>query len=154
MNVISPIHPQDGSGTGTNPTTGSGTGLPSATGLNNMFLQLLVAQLQNQSPLDPMDPSQFVGQLAEFSELSEVTQIEQTLQEIVPLLREREQVLVRVERPEPSLGDGSIRRNLDGHFSRGAAAMTSSAVAAAQAAIPHLAAPAASILNQQIQGVF
>ncbi len=34
------------------------------------------------------------------------------------------------------------------------AAMTSSAVAAAQAAGPHLAAPAASILNQQIQGVF
>ena len=56
MNMISPIHPQDGSGTGTDPTSGSSTGLPSATGLNNMFLQLLVAQLQNQSPLDPSIP--------------------------------------------------------------------------------------------------
>ena len=76
MNIVSPIHPQDGSGTGTNSPTG--TGLPSSTGLNNMFLQLLVAQLQNQDPLNPLDPSQFVGQLAQFSELSEVTQIEQS----------------------------------------------------------------------------
>ncbi|HVN18435.1 MAG TPA: flagellar hook capping FlgD N-terminal domain-containing protein [Dongiaceae bacterium] len=57
--------------------------LPSSQGLNNMFLQLLVAQLQNQSPLNPMDPTQFVGQLAQFSELSEVTQIEQILQQTV-----------------------------------------------------------------------
>ncbi len=99
MNMISPIHPQDGSGTGTDPTSGSSTGLPSATGLNNMFLQLLVAQLQNQSPLDPMDPSQFVGQLAQFSELSEVTQIEQTLQEIVPSSSGTGTGSVRVERP-------------------------------------------------------
>jgi len=58
-------------------TTGS---QPSPPGLNNMFLKLLVAQLQNQSPLNPMDPTQFVGQLAQFSELSEITQIEETLQ--------------------------------------------------------------------------
>ena len=59
---------------------------PSATdpaGLNNMFLQLLVAQLKNQSPLNPMDPSQFVGQLAQFSELSTVTSIYQLLQQTV-----------------------------------------------------------------------
>jgi len=49
--------------------------------LNTMFLQLLVAQLKNQSPLDPLDPSQFVGQLAQFSELSEVTSIYQLLQQ-------------------------------------------------------------------------
>ena len=59
----------------------TGTGAPSSQSLNNMFLQLLVAQLKNQSPLDPLDPSQFVGQLAQFSELSEVTQIEQILQQ-------------------------------------------------------------------------
>jgi len=59
----------------------SESALPSSQGLNNMFLQLLVAQLQNQSPLNPMDPTQFVSQLAQFSELSEVTQIEQILQQ-------------------------------------------------------------------------
>ena len=73
-----PITPTPPTG-GTPPTTSSG--LPSSQSLNNMFLQLLVAQLQNQDPLDPLDPSQFVGQLAQFSELSEVTQINQTLQQ-------------------------------------------------------------------------
>jgi flagellar basal-body rod modification protein FlgD len=64
----------------TTPT--SGAGLPSGQSLNNMFLQLLVAQLQNQDPLDPLDPSQFVGQLAQFSELSEVTSIYTLLQQL------------------------------------------------------------------------
>lgn len=64
---------------GTTPT--SGAGLPSGQSLNNMFLQLLVAQLQNQDPLNPLDPSQFVGQLAQFSELSEVTSIYTLLQQ-------------------------------------------------------------------------
>jgi flagellar basal-body rod modification protein FlgD len=35
----------------------------------NMFLQLLVAQLQNQDPLNPMDSSTFVTQLAQFQQL-------------------------------------------------------------------------------------
>ncbi len=38
-------------GTGTGTTTTSGSGLPTSQGLDTMFLQLLVAQLQNQSPL-------------------------------------------------------------------------------------------------------
>lgn len=63
------------------PTT---NGLPSGQSLNNMFLQLLVAQLQNQDPTSPVDPSQFVGQLAQFSELSEVTSIYTLLQGLVP----------------------------------------------------------------------
>lgn len=78
MNAINPADTQAASGT----TTTSSSGLPNSQGLNNMFLQLLVAQLQNQSPLDPMDPTQFVGQLAQFSELSEITQIDQILQQL------------------------------------------------------------------------
>jgi flagellar basal-body rod modification protein FlgD len=39
----------------------------------NTFLNLLVAQLQNQDPLNPADATQFVTQLAQF------TQLEQTL---------------------------------------------------------------------------
>ena len=65
-------------------TATSTNGLPSGQSLNNMFLQLLVAQLQNQDPTAPVDPSQFVGQLAQFSELSEVTSIYQLLQQVVP----------------------------------------------------------------------
>ena len=35
--------------------------------LSNMFLELLVAQISHQNPLDPMDGTQYVSQLAEFS---------------------------------------------------------------------------------------
>ncbi len=35
----------------------------------NMFLQLLVAQLRNQDPLNPTDGTAFVGQLAQFQQL-------------------------------------------------------------------------------------
>lgn len=51
--------------------------------LNTMFMQLLVAQLKSQSPLDPLDPNQFVGQLAQFNSLSELTQIRQLLQQVL-----------------------------------------------------------------------
>jgi len=34
-----------------------------------MFLQLLVAQLENQDPLNPVDGTTFVTQLAEFQQL-------------------------------------------------------------------------------------
>lgn len=35
------------------------------------FLKLLVAQLQNQNPLEPSDPIQFVTQLAQFTSLEQ-----------------------------------------------------------------------------------
>lgn len=35
------------------------------------FLKLLVAQLQNQNPLEPSDPMQFVSQLAQFTSLEQ-----------------------------------------------------------------------------------
>ncbi len=37
-----------------------------------MFLKLLVSQIQNQDPTNPMDSTQFVGQLAQFSELEQL----------------------------------------------------------------------------------
>lgn len=46
----------------------------------NMFMQLLTAQLANQSPLDPVDPSQFTSQLVQFNMLDQLAQINQTLQ--------------------------------------------------------------------------
>jgi flagellar basal-body rod modification protein FlgD len=41
----------------------------------NVFLQLLVAQLKHQDPENPTDGTQFVTQLAQFSELSNTTQM-------------------------------------------------------------------------------
>jgi flagellar basal-body rod modification protein FlgD len=67
--------------TATNPvtTTNSATSSSSAnntTGSNgtldyNEFLQLLVAQLQNQDPTNPTDPTTFVSQLASFSSVEQ-----------------------------------------------------------------------------------
>jgi len=43
------------------------------------FLQLLVAQLQNQDPLNPMDNDQFLTQLATFSSLQQLISINQAV---------------------------------------------------------------------------
>jgi flagellar basal-body rod modification protein FlgD len=110
-----------------------------------MFLQLLVAQLQNQSPLNPMDPTQFVGQLAQFSELSEVTQIDQLLQKLAP------SSTATGSKP-PATGDSAESRSTAS--APVPAAMLSSAVAAARAAIPNSTSPVAPLLNHKIQGVF
>ena len=43
------------------------------------FLNLLVAQLKGQNPLDPKDGTEFVSQLAQFSSLEELINIRTTL---------------------------------------------------------------------------
>jgi flagellar basal-body rod modification protein FlgD len=43
----------------------------SALANEDTFLKLLVAQLQNQDPLQPQDGTQFVSQLAQFSNLEQ-----------------------------------------------------------------------------------
>lgn len=41
------------------------------------FLQLLVAQIKNQNPLNPTDGTQFVTQLAQFSQLEQTIAVRQ-----------------------------------------------------------------------------
>jgi flagellar basal-body rod modification protein FlgD len=48
---------------------------------NSMFMDLLTAQLENQSPLNPVDPTQFTSQLVQFNMLDQLTQINNTLQQ-------------------------------------------------------------------------
>ena len=52
-------------------TTSGTTATASKTVDKNMFLQLLVAQLQNQDPMNPSDGTAFVGQLAQFQQLEQ-----------------------------------------------------------------------------------
>ncbi len=47
------------------------------------FLQLLVAQIQNQDPMNPTDSIQFVGQLVSFSQLEQLLSINQNMQTLV-----------------------------------------------------------------------
>ena len=43
------------------------------------FLQLLVAQMKNQDPLNPMKDSEFVAQLAQFSSLEQLVDVNENL---------------------------------------------------------------------------
>jgi flagellar basal-body rod modification protein FlgD len=45
----------------------------------NMFLQLLVAQIKNQDPLNPSDGVQFLTQLAQFQQLEQSMNMGQDL---------------------------------------------------------------------------
>jgi flagellar basal-body rod modification protein FlgD len=56
-------------------SSSSSTTLGSTAPSQAMFLKLLVAQLQNQDPLNPTDSTQFVSQLAQFSELEQIIAI-------------------------------------------------------------------------------
>ncbi|CAD6557220.1 Basal-body rod modification protein FlgD [Paraburkholderia hiiakae] len=63
-------------GTSSASSSSSGT---SASDLQTTFLQLLVAQLQNQDPTDPMDSSQMTSQLAQINTVSGIQQLNTSL---------------------------------------------------------------------------
>jgi flagellar basal-body rod modification protein FlgD len=48
----------------------------------NEFLKLLVAQLQNQDPLNPLKNEEFVSQLATFSSLEQLITIKEGVQKL------------------------------------------------------------------------
>lgn len=70
------IYPVDASNSNTSGVTSS---KDSALGKND-FLNLLVAQLQNQDPLSPMDSTAFTSQLAEFSSLEQLSNVNENLE--------------------------------------------------------------------------
>jgi flagellar basal-body rod modification protein FlgD len=67
--------------TGTSSTSGGTATKPQENDVVNQaeFMKLLIAQLQNQDPLNPMDSANFSAQLAQFSSLEQLTQINQKL---------------------------------------------------------------------------
>jgi flagellar basal-body rod modification protein FlgD len=60
-----------------NSATSSATTEANSLTSESTFLQLLVAQIQNQDPLNPTDSIQFVGQLVQYSELQQLVGINQ-----------------------------------------------------------------------------
>jgi flagellar basal-body rod modification protein FlgD len=55
-----------------------------ALGDETTFLQLLVAQIQNQDPTQPIDSSTFLSQLASFSQLEQLIGIKQDTDKLIP----------------------------------------------------------------------
>src|SRR5215469_826737 len=64
--ITSTPAPNAASSTNSSSTASSAT----ASANQNTFLQLLVAELENQDPTNPTDGTQFVTQLAEFQQLT------------------------------------------------------------------------------------
>ncbi|AJZ88526.1 flagellar basal body rod modification protein [Klebsiella michiganensis] len=51
----------------------------SAAGMNSLFMQLLVAQIQNQDPLNPTDGTEYVGQLAQLTQVQSMETMSQLM---------------------------------------------------------------------------
>jgi flagellar basal-body rod modification protein FlgD len=49
------------------------------------FLQILVAQLQNQDPLEPASDTEFIAQLAQFNQLNGINQLNASFDQILQL---------------------------------------------------------------------
>ena len=91
MSPISPLSTSSSPGTDAAATAPAAatSGPPQVT--KNMFLQLLVAQLKNQDPLQPADGTQFMTQLAQFLQLEQsintgqdITAIRQDVDKLTP----------------------------------------------------------------------
>ncbi len=69
----------------TNMSNGAAAAFGNSLNVQNMgkaeFLNLLVAQLQNQDPFQPMEGNDFAAQLAQFSSLEELTSINASLKD-------------------------------------------------------------------------
>ncbi|MCK5912420.1 MAG: flagellar hook assembly protein FlgD [Desulfuromusa sp.] len=58
----------------------------------NDFLMLLVAQLENQDPMNPQDATEFTSQLAEFSSLEQLENVNKSLEGLAAMSSEMERM--------------------------------------------------------------
>jgi|GEM_PF-1118008 len=75
----------------------------------DQFMQLLVAQLKNQDPLNPSDPQKFAVDLATFSQLGELVKINKSLEQT----QDTNSYLSSYLGTEVTLGDNKV--NIDGN---------------------------------------
>jgi len=64
----------------------------------NMFMRLMIAQLQNQDPLNPTDGTQFVGQLAQFQQLEQSVN---SGQDLTAMRQDLDQLLAAIKGGSP-----------------------------------------------------
>ncbi len=69
--------------TGSSTATGtSATGQTSAAAMQDQFMKLLVAQLNNQDPMNPMDNAQMTSQIAQINTVSGINQLNDTVKSL------------------------------------------------------------------------
>ncbi len=78
----SPLAQASGS-SGSSSSASNAPGSMSSLTSESTFLQLLIAQIKNQDPLNPTDSIQFVGQLVQYSELEQLMNINQGVTNLV-----------------------------------------------------------------------
>ncbi|MFQ5714624.1 MAG: flagellar hook capping FlgD N-terminal domain-containing protein [Candidatus Scalinduaceae bacterium] len=59
------------------------SGVDNSTAIKEDFLRLFVAQLKNQSPLDPLKGHEFIAQLAQFTSLEQLTNLNVSFSDIL-----------------------------------------------------------------------
>jgi flagellar basal-body rod modification protein FlgD len=93
MTTVTPSTTAPAAGT-TTTKTGSAAGSTEAEPVNpkgelgkNAFLQLMVAQLQAQNPLEPSNGTEYISELAQFSQLEQTTNLAQSSSQSVTAQR-------------------------------------------------------------------
>jgi flagellar basal-body rod modification protein FlgD len=79
---VQATNPAAPAASGSSSSSSSASALLDPLGSEQTFLQLLVAQLQNQDPTQPQDGTQFVAQLAQFASLEQEVQMRTDLDSI------------------------------------------------------------------------
>jgi flagellar basal-body rod modification protein FlgD len=92
------------------------------------FLTLLVAQLQNQDPLNPSDPTEFTAQLAQYSSLEQLMSVNENIENLASTSQNQQQLSalglmgreVVVDKGDFQLGDSEVTLgyNLDAQADR------------------------------------
>ena len=82
--MSSAVNPLGSSTSSSAASTAAAVASTSAPGDETTFLQLLVAQIQNQDPTQPIDSSTFLSQLASFSQLEQLIGIKQDTDKLAP----------------------------------------------------------------------
>jgi flagellar basal-body rod modification protein FlgD len=82
------LDPVSSSGATGGSTTTTGSNPPPANKLvnQNMFLQLMIAQLRNQDPLNPANGTEFLTQLSQISGVEQLVQVNQQATQITQQL--------------------------------------------------------------------
>lgn len=75
MNIDSSAYASSRGASGTDGVVSSN----SASSMNTMFMQLLVAQIQNQDPLNPTDGTEYVSQLAQLTQVQSMENMSQLM---------------------------------------------------------------------------